>query len=227
MNGKKEPMQRDYLPKLKALAAICAIVALAAKLGFISGVARQDSRSVLKVEQMPGLETYVTAKSFSEVENDKANFQALAEQWLTDLRIRHSTLPSGSTAKSRSDPMYALNPEAAIQELERGIKEFQGTGQEWLLVQELLRLLKKEKSYDHWLDVYLQALYQHPTGAEVARFADEAVRISKLLGREHELFNGLEHLSQIPFDFPARQQAQATLSTVHLADGASPGKPVL
>jgi hypothetical protein len=123
--------------------------------------------------------------------------------------------------------MYAVRPDLAIQELEQGIQEFRETGQELLLAEELLRLLKKEKSYDRWLDLYLQLTYEHPTDGLIARCTRDALRFSSLTGRDCELMNAFEHLNQIPFDCPAREQAQAALHAVHVAQATSQPKPVL
>jgi hypothetical protein len=103
---------------------------------------------------------------------------------------------------------------AAINLLDEAIPEFQGTAAELKLLQPLLYALKQEKSYDRWLDVYLDALYRHPTEKEMSSLAGEAVAISQAVGRENELSTGLKLISGIPQSFPAKSRIENSVVRV-------------
>ncbi len=87
---------------------------------------------------------------------------------------------------------------AAIHLLDEAMPEFHGTGVELQLLPPLLYALKQERRYDRWLDVYLDALYRHPTASMVGDLTEEAVVISQTVSREDELSNALRHLNDIP-----------------------------
>ena len=112
---------------------------------------------------------------------------------------------------------------AAIKMLDEAIPEFQGTGAELQLLQPLLYALKQERLYDRWLDVYLDALYRHPTDEMLSVLAEEAVVISQAVGRERELTTGLRYVSGIPLNFLAKSRIEDSLVRVR-ANASSTGK---
>jgi hypothetical protein len=95
--------------------------------------------------------------------------------------------------------------------LDEALPEFRGTGAELQLLQPLLHALKAERFYDRWLDVYLDALYRHPTQEMVSSLAEEAVVISQAVGRERELTAGLRYVSGIPLKFPTKSRIEHPL----------------
>ena len=58
--------------------------------------------------------------------------------------------------------------------------------------------------FDRCVEVYLKALYEHPTSSFVTGFAREAIRVGRLAGREGEILAGLRHVSAIPLDFQGK-----------------------
>jgi len=185
-------------------------IALSAAVGYMFGSHRQDTGSVLPVQQKIPLEFYLNEHSFSEIENTKSTLEALCQQFLTELQSRHHASALGAAGQPfLGSPLYRVDVPGAIQELEQGIKQFKGTDQELVVVRELLFLLKREALYDRWLDVYLSALYRHPTHALIADRVPEAERISEAAGRQYELANAFEFLRHIPVESPAKEQLGA------------------
>jgi len=170
-----------------------------------------NTASVMAVDQTPPFEYLLNPKSFSEIENTRAALDALGLQFLMELQGRRAGLLFGPTTAPRSLHDRAVLTEV-VQELEQGRQAFQGTGQEVVLTQHLLWLLKKEKLNDRWLNTFLAFLYQHPTEPWVARWTDDAVDISRAAGREPEVLEALRHLESIPLQFDARTRAQAVLA---------------
>ena len=104
-----------------------------------------------------------------------------------------------------------------IEELQQGIAQFKGTEPELLLVQELLWVYKRNHLNERWFDLYLRAGYEHPTASLLGDLAREALGHSQVLGREHELVEAWKQITQIPLEFPAKQQVRDSLSSVSLA----------
>jgi len=179
---------------------------LSAAAGFVLGVGNQ-SQWVMFVQQRVPFETYLTEQSFSEIENTRAKLNALASEFLTDLRARHAPLPAWSLAgTSGGNGIYTVRRADALDELQRGIEQFKGTEQEMPLIQELLYLLKKEKLTSRWIDFYLETLYEHPTDPLVARNAKEALVLGETLGRDAELAKAFDLIRRIPLQVGARQE---------------------
>ena len=103
---------------------------------------------------------------------------------------------------------------SAIKMLDEVIPEFRGTGVELELLQPLLYALKHERFFDRWLDIYLGALYRHPTHEMVSSLAEEAVVISQAVGRERELTTGLRYVSVMPLNFPTKSRIEHSLIRV-------------
>lgn len=103
---------------------------------------------------------------------------------------------------------------AAINMLDEVIPEFRGTGAELQLLQPLLYALKQESLYDRWLDVYLDALYRHPTHEMVGDLAEEAAAISRAVSRENEVATGFRYVSGVPLNFLAKSQLERSLVRV-------------
>jgi len=102
----------------------------------------------------------------------------------------------------------------AIEELERGMQDFQGTGQEFIVAKDLFLALRKSGRYHRWLEGYLEVLYKHPTQPLIGLLASDAILAAKATGREQTLFEGFRHLLDIPLDFDAKRQVQRVLDSV-------------
>jgi len=163
----------------------------------------------LSAHQTPTLEYFVPAQSFSEVENTKGILQALADQFLYEVSDSRAQNMTRSPTTGQNGAVREARLGDTIQALEHAIQEFKGTAQEWLVVQHLLLALKKAGLDDRWLEVYLDALYRHPTHELIGRFATDAVKISRSAQREAEVINAFRHLNTIPFEFDVRRQVEA------------------
>jgi hypothetical protein len=201
--------------KLKRVALLFLVSAVTGGVGYYIGVMREPSATHLPKGATVALDYLVSAKSFSEVEHARAVLDALAARYVENVQGLitgqiMSRNPSLGIHKSSSErPMVA-----AIKMLDEVIPEFRGTGVELQLLKPLLYALKQEKLYDRWLDVYLDALYRHPTDEMVSSLAEEGVVISQAVGREGELTNGLRYVSGIPLNFFAKSQIEHSLIRV-------------
>jgi len=157
----------------------------------------------------PSLEYYLSQDSFSEAENTKATLEALCQRFRTEIQAKrladHQSVAQASTYNPISEP-HLTN---AIADLDQAMREFSGTEQEMEIAQDLLLALKKAGRYDRWLDVYLTALYEHPTLPVVSRFAGDALVIGKRCGETKRVRAGLDHLLEIPFDFKGRESIES------------------
>ncbi len=198
--------------KLNRLALLFLVSAVTGWVGYYTGVMREPS-----VTQMPrgatvALDQLVSLESFSEVEQARTVLDALAVRYIANAQAliaqevmsRHANF--GVQKPDSERPILA-----AIRLLDEVIPEFKGTGVELRLLPLLLYALKQEKSYDRWLDVYLDALYHHPTDELVSSLAEEAVVISKAAGREQELTYGLRYVSGIPADLLTKSRIEHSL----------------
>jgi hypothetical protein len=197
-------------------------LALALAAGYGLRSLQQGRDLTLALQHIPPVEYYVSRESFSEVEQTKANLDALSCRFLTDWRVRnHPAVLAMSAATQAGRSVDSARSAGAIQELEQAIEEFKATEEELVLAQELLRMLKHERLYDRWLDLYLRALYEHPTDHMVGSGAQEAVAISQATGRQAEVRQALEHVTRIPFEFPAKARAAAALRMAKLTPETS------
>lgn len=192
------------------LVVLSGCVALTGVVGYFVGAVCQDPTSVLPVQRRIPFEYYLNEHSFSEIENTKATLEALGQQFLTELQSRHHVSALGPYAQPyHGDPLYQVDVPGAIQELQAGIEQFKGTGQELRLVRELLFLLKREKQLDRWLDLYLATLYEHPTHPLIGSRAKEAQQISEALGRQYDLASAFDLLRHIPLEFGGKDEVGA------------------
>lgn len=201
--------------KLKRVALLFLVSALTGCVGYYVGVMRETSATNMPRGATVPLDYLASAKSFSEVEQARVALEALATRYVENaqgliVQESMSRNPSFGIRQSSSErPMVA-----AIKMLDEVIPEFRGTGVELQLLKPLLYALKQEKFYDRWLDVYLDALYRHPTDEMVGSLAEEAVIISQAVGREGELTNGLRYVSGIPLNFFAKSRIEHSLIRV-------------
>lgn len=198
--------------KLKRVALLFLVSAGTGSVGYYAGVMREPSATHLPRGATVALDYLVSAKSFSEVEHARAALDALAARYVENAQglitgqIMSRNPSFGIRQSSSERPMVA-----AIKMLDEVIPEFRGTGVELQLLQPLLFALKQERCYDRWLDVYLDALYRHPTDEMVSSLAEEAIVISQAVGRERELTTGLRYVRGIPLNFFTKSRIEHSL----------------
>lgn len=196
--------------KLRTIALHLTVAIIAASAGFYLHALRPEMTKVLKTHNNLSLDYYYTAESFSEVENTKAQLQALSTQFLLESRGRRWTLFQRLSCESGlNEQAYVNYVESSIDELKQAIAEFKGTEQELFVVQDLLLVLKKEKRPAQWVQTYLELLYQHPTSMLVSDSAADALSFAKAVGRESEVMDALRHVRSIPFAFAGRERLEA------------------
>jgi hypothetical protein len=203
--------------KLRSIALYLIVAIGAASAGYYLNALRPDMTQILKTDKNLSLDYYYTAQSFSEVENTKAQLQALSTQYLLESRGRRWT----AQQKLACEPgvggkNYTQYVESSIAELQTAIAEFKGTEQELVMVQDLLMLLKKEKRPEQWVQTYLETLYQRPTSTLVIDSAADALNLGKAVGREQEVLDALRHVRTIPFKFDGRERLEAVFLKANL-----------
>jgi hypothetical protein len=141
------------------------------------------------------------------VENAKALMSALSEQFVTGIQAeRVANYANAVLISQTGETVVEPHLLEVSKQLEWGVAEFKGTEQELVLIEQLLAVLKKANLHAQWTEVYLNALYQHPTHPMIGRLATEAVTVSKAAGRQNDVLNGFEHVSRIPMDFGVKAQ---------------------
>jgi hypothetical protein len=194
--------QKCLRSKLVVSLVALACLAAAAGAGYRAGKSKGYSHAALGFRYVPSIETLLPEQSFSEVRNTRGTLQALASEMLTEVQVQF--LIPGTRDQLRTWPAQPKgHPDAAraIAQLGRGVAEFKGTEQEHRFTVELLWRLKHEERYDRWLDVYLKALYQHPTQPFVTRLLKDAAPISLAVGRWDELTAAVYFMEQIPTEY--------------------------
>lgn len=207
------PVKRWTFPLLGAI-----LLAFASGgFGYYLHAFRENTTSALSVRRIAALDYYVSWDSFSEVDEAKALLQASATQIIQELREQPGVgvfeVNAGSISQNQGNDLQLTQ---ALRNLEQRIEEFNGTQQELLLVQELLWILWRESRYGQFMDVYLRAIYMHPTHDLVGHFADKALHISQRLGREQEMMKAFRHVTMIPLDFRAKRRVWSILEGINL-----------
>lgn len=201
--------------KFKRVALLFLVSAFTGWVGYYIGVMREAGDTQMTRGAMAGLDHLASAKSFSEVEQARAVLEALAMQYVENAQSLITREIMSRNANFEIRPSSSERPMvAAIKMLDEALPEFQGTGLELRLLQPLLYALKQERLYDRWLDLYLDALYRHPTHEVVSSLSEEAVTISQSVGRERELTSGLWYLAGMPVNFPAKSRIENFLVRV-------------
>jgi hypothetical protein len=208
--------------KAREFTLLVALSVVAGFLGYVLRGRQWETTVALSASQVPPVDYYFTPPSFSEAKNARALVEALAARFLNEVQIKRMTQLRAVAANRRGGPS-APEPHlnAAIEMLEEGVEEFQGTHQELRVVQALLLALKKDRQYGRWIEVYLETLYQHPTHELVGRVAKEALMIGEASGRKDEVVEGFLHLNAIPFEFDGKRQVQTALVKAGFEDGPS------
>jgi hypothetical protein len=200
---------------LKHVALLCLVSAVTGLAGFYAGVLREPGTTRLPRGSMLALDYLASVESFSEVEAARAALEGLAARYTEHAR---SLIAEEILSRSANSGVRQSTPErpmvAAIHLLDEVMPEFDGTGAELQLLPPLLYALKHERRYDRWLDVYLDALYRHPTASLVGDLTEEAVVISQTVSREDELSTALRHLSDIPLNSLDKSRIELSLVRV-------------
>lgn len=185
------------------------LVALAGVAGYLLGQIRFPAGVTGAATEGLVLDHLVPADSFSEIRNTKALLDALAIQFTHEVRLRTGLPLRGTEA---TDPRLAAVREErlrlSIEAIEAGCREFEGTDQELILLQDLLLYLKREQQAERWVEVYLRVLYEHPTHEIVGRFARDAISLGRASGRIEDVLAAFRHVGAIPLDFNARQEVE-------------------
>ena len=154
------------------------------------------------------LDYFFSAQSFSEIETARALLDALAARYLVGVDTQRA-LGIQAVRTGTGGPPQQLNLAETIRLLEEGIESFKGTEQEFHLTERLLLALEKEGSSNRWLDVYLDALYRHPTAGLVGEYARAAVSTGQATGRLEQVRKAFRHVCETPFDFAGKRDVQA------------------
>jgi hypothetical protein len=184
-------------------------------IAYLAGAMREQAISHLPVDATVALEYLVSSESFSEIEQARAILDALANRYVLQSRmlIAREALAGRDTPEIRQ-PLASRPGLSAIQVLEEAGAEFDGTGQELRLLPTLLNALKRERLHGRWIEVYLNAVYHHPTHRVVGDMADEALLLGRAIGREEEVIAALRHVSAIPLKFASRLRIERCLANV-------------
>lgn len=185
---------------------------VAGGIGYYAGAMREPAVTHLSGNATVALNQLVAADSFSEVAQARAVLGALADRYVeyAQMMITRDRTNLPVTHESH-DPAGRRSRLAAIQVLEEAVAEFEGTGEELQLLPTLLHALKRAELHDRWLDVYLKALYEHPTHKLIGRLAAEAVLIGQTTCREAEVTAALRHVTAIPLEFESKAPIERCL----------------
>ena len=192
--------------KRKKLLALTCLSALSLPLGVGYYAGCSHGEQMAENAKLPPAEG-LNCDTFSEINNAKCALQALSSRCIGQVATTCRTGLSGG--KTQSEPVVGTPLAGAINQLEEGLQEFRGAEPELLVAEGLLRALRKAGEAGRWMAVYLDVLYRHPTSELVARFAKEAMEVSKATGRRQDLAAGFEHLCRIPLEFEGKRRLQA------------------
>jgi hypothetical protein len=189
------------------------LAAFAAGAGYVAGSLREPVLSRLPVAASVTPEYRSASDSFSEIAQARAVLEAAVNRHVEAARflIARETLPGWRD--SAEWPARADRPvQAAIQLLEAAITDLEGFVPEAELVPTLLSALKRERLYDRWINVYLDVAYRHPTHRIVRDWAEEALRLAQIVGRQVEVQAALRYLADIPAGFAAERPTGSHLA---------------
>jgi len=198
--------------KLKQVATLFLVSAMTGWTGYYLGAMRETSAIQLPLGATVSADYLASARSFSEVEQARAVVAGLGARYVENAQaLIAQEFMSRNPNFDRKAPSSGQSMLAAIKLLDEAIPQFKGTEVEMQLRQTLLFALRHQEQYDRWLDVYLDALYRHPTHELVSAHAVEAARISERMGRDREFAAALRYLDGLPPDFPAASRIEQSL----------------
>jgi hypothetical protein len=210
--GRKRTILRALKQSMKVshLACTALLCALAGCLGYLLQSQSDLSESFSGAKSIPQLYDLIVHNSFSIIQNTREDLESMCVRLKleAEVRLEQARLPIQPRV-SGAVPEALLA--GIIRDLQSEMHDFEGTDEELDLAEDLLRALKQAEQTDRWVDVYLKALYEHPTHRIVALFADQALLIGKEAGREEEVIAGLTHVSSIPRNFQGKDKVEAVL----------------
>jgi hypothetical protein len=177
-----------------------------------------DPARVSSLREIPAIEYFTSTRSCSEIEQARSHLEGLSRRYLYAIQVRQSEILQ--TTRTRGSTGTAATPatrDQVVEDLEQGIRDFAGTGEEPALTQALLMLLASDGAHERWVDVYLAFLYRRPTEELVGRVAGTAITSGRVAGRMEDVLTGLRHVAEIPLDFPAKRPVLSALSGATLA----------
>lgn len=162
--------------------------------------------------EIPPLDYFASVSSFSEVEQARAQLQALARRSLYVLQLRQTELQRALHAgDSGQQAQIASQMRQLVTDYERALEEFHDTSEEPELAAGLLHVLASLQESDRWLDVYLELLYRRPTEPVIGRLAGRALAAGRASGRLEEVERAFRYVVRIPLEFESKTMVQATL----------------
>ncbi len=202
--------------RMTTRAAICLVLVCLASGGaggYLLRDQKTDGSTVLSVKDAMREEYFAPPDSFSRVNNTRNALEALSarlEVGITEGIVAYDRLARNSESEKRK---AARVLERAIQAAEAARQEFEGTEQQLEITQSLLHALQKAGRYDRWTEVYLKALYEHPTHLVVSRFARDAVKNSQLAGQRQRVVEALSYLDAFPAEFAGKAEIEDALNS--------------
>lgn len=198
-------------------------------ISYVLGIHQSASRAQAGARpNAADLEYLLPPTSFSEVDNAKATLQAALNQNLIRIRTVSRAVRESRSRETDDPALIAVNRSTTpvqLQELlEAALEEFHGTNQEWFMREEWLWTLKQDVSAEAWVQFYLNSLYRNPTHPLVARFAADALRLSREGDLECEVLQALHHVLAIPMDLPIKGGIRASLETERAPHHDDPSK---
>jgi hypothetical protein len=202
------------LMKISHLACTALLCASTGCFGYWLHGQSVGAASLAEAKSVPQLDDLIVHDSFSLIENTKTDLEGLCRRIRLDVEGRLVRQDRLWVQSGASGPVPEAQLDSIIHDLENGMNEFQGTDEELSLAEDLLRTFKMADQTDRWLEVYLKALYEHPTHPIVDLFAEQAIPMGKAAGREEEVIAGLMHVSRIPLNFQGKDKVEAVLLKV-------------
>ena len=183
--------------------------------GYLLRAQRTNGSLVLSLKDATQEEYLAPPESFSRIKNTRSTLAALSAQLgmgIMDAILAYDRLPRTSESERKQADQVL---ERAIRAAEAAEQEFEGTEQQLEITQVLLVALQKAARFDRWTEVYIKTLYEHPTHEVVARFAKDAVKISRPVGQEKRVVEALEYVGAFPVEFAGRAKILAALDSAH------------
>lgn len=189
------------------------LIAIAGGAGFALRGVVSGSGGTSPLALVPRAEYFASADSFSEVDQTRARLRALALRYLYWVQVRDVEGVQDLRATGTAGGLPTAEVHArARQELEEGVAEFRGTGEEPVLTHGLLLLLASEGDPARWIEVYLDLLYRRPTERLVGQMAATAVVMGRACGRLDAVLEGFRQVTHIPLEFEAKHRVEAALA---------------
>jgi hypothetical protein len=198
---------------MKISQAVCVLLVSvsAASIGYWLRGQVEGSGTFLAAKALPQTDYIIVPDSFSRIENARGSLETLCARLRLQIETRLYEETRLQLHDGVSTRVLDARLERIVRDLEDGMHEFEGTDQKIYVAEDLLSVLKHEERFNRWLEVYLAALYEHPTHPVVSHLAGEAVRIGRLAGCEDQVVAALTYLSGIPWDFQGKDKIQAAL----------------